>query len=148
MADNPSLVAVRTAKSAPREFGSVRLQPDPSMANRPQLTSALPDSGHRFSELLANDVQVPLRLLDVGMPDDQLNRADVDAVGQEPASALVTQIVPLQVDLPQLLSIDASALLRSREVVTICPRRSDSQAVRNDSLESRNPQEQCIGARH
>ena len=43
------------------------------------------------------------------------------AVGQEPARALVTQIVPVQVDLPQLLSIDATALLRANDLVTVRP---------------------------
>jgi len=34
-----------------------------------------------------------------------LDRSEIDAVGQEPAGALVTQIVPVQVDLPELLAI-------------------------------------------
>ena len=39
------------------------------------------------------------------MPEHQLDGADVDAVGEEPARALVTQIVPVQVDLPELLPV-------------------------------------------
>ena len=35
------------------------------------------------------------------------------AVGQEPTSALVPEIVPVQVDLPQLLPVHSAALLRA-----------------------------------
>jgi hypothetical protein len=42
---------------------------------------------------------MPLSLLDIGVPQHQLNRADVDAVGQEAAGAFGPQVVPAQVDL-------------------------------------------------
>jgi hypothetical protein len=87
----------------------------PLLSDRLQLASALPDPSHRFPEFLVGDVQVPLRLLDVGVPEHQLDGADVDSVGQEPTSALVTQVVPVQIDLPELLTVHASAgVLSSR----------------------------------
>lgn len=39
------------------------------------------------------------------MTEHQLDDADVDAVGEEPAGALVSKIVPAQVDAAQLLAI-------------------------------------------
>jgi hypothetical protein len=42
----------------------------------------------------------------------QLDGTDVNAIAQEPAGAFVTQIVPVQVDLPELLSIDSTSSLR------------------------------------
>jgi hypothetical protein len=72
-----------------------RRQPDENLpAHRPELAAALPHTGHRSPKFFIRDVQVPLRLLDVGMTEHQLDRADIDAVGQKPAGAFVTKIVP------------------------------------------------------
>ena len=87
--------------------------PSPVTTGRlPSTASALPYSGHRFSEFFVGDVQVSLRLLDVGVTQHQLDGTDVNAIAQEPAGAFVTQIVPVQVDLPELLSIDSTSSLR------------------------------------
>ena len=61
-----------------------------------------------FAQLLIGHVQITLRLLNAGVPKHQLNDADVHAVSQEAARALVTQVVPMQVDLLQLGAVDAS----------------------------------------
>ena len=60
------------------------------LTDRPELAAAFPYSGHRLPEFLVRDVQVPLRLLDVGMPEHQLNRADVHTVGEQTAGAFMT----------------------------------------------------------
>jgi len=85
----------------------------PGLTDGLQLTPALPHTGHRLPQFFVRDVQVPLRLLDVGMPEHQLNRADVHVLRQETTRALVTQVVPVQVDLPQLGAIDACPGFRS-----------------------------------
>jgi hypothetical protein len=51
------------------------------------------------------------------VPEHQLDDAYVDAVRQEAASALVTQIVPVQIDHVELGAIDARTRLRSRSLV-------------------------------
>jgi hypothetical protein len=83
------------------------------------LTALFPYSRHRFPKFFVRDVQIPLRLLDVGVAEHQLDRADVYAVAQEPAGAFVTEIVPVQVDLPELLAIDASTVFRAFRVVPV-----------------------------
>ena len=89
------------------------------LPHRPQLTPALPHTGHRLPQFFVRDVQVPLRLLDVGMAEHQLNRADVHVLRQEATRALVTEVVPVQVDLPELGPIDAGAWLGALRVVAI-----------------------------
>jgi hypothetical protein len=89
------------------------------LTDRPELAAAFPHSGHRLPELFIGDVQVPLRLLDVGMAEHQLDRADVHVLREEATRALVTQVVPVQVDLPQLGAIDACARLRALRLVTV-----------------------------
>jgi hypothetical protein len=49
----------------------------------------------------------------------QLDRSDVDAIGQQPACTFVTQVVPVQIDLPKLRAVDASAWLRTLRVVSV-----------------------------
>jgi hypothetical protein len=78
-----------------------------------------PYSRHRFRKFFVRDVQVPLRLLDVGVAEHQLDRADVHSIAQEPTGALVTEVVPVQVDLPELLAIDASTVFRAFENVDV-----------------------------
>jgi hypothetical protein len=63
--------------------------------------------------------QTALRLLDVGVAEHQLDRADVHSIAQEPTGALVTEVVPVQVDLPELLAIDASTGFRTFGIVTV-----------------------------
>jgi hypothetical protein len=53
------------------------------------------------------------------MTQHQLNRADVYVLRQEATSAFVTQVVPVQVDLPQLGAIDAGTWLGALRVVAI-----------------------------
>ncbi len=50
-----------------------------------------------------------LRLRHARTPERQLDGADVDAVRQEAAGAFVTEVVAMQIDLPEFLEIDASA---------------------------------------
>jgi hypothetical protein len=59
------------------------------LADRSELAAAFPHSGHGLPELFVGDVQVPLRLLDVGVAEHQLNRANVDTVRQQAAGAFV-----------------------------------------------------------
>ena len=47
--------------------------------------------------------------LDIGVAEHQLDRADVDAVGQQAAGAFVTQIVAMQIDLLELRPVDPNA---------------------------------------
>jgi hypothetical protein len=79
-----------------------------SLADCLQLAAALPNPCHRLPKFFVCDVEVPLSLLDVRVSEHQLDRTDVDAVGQEPAGAFVAEVMPMQVDLPQLAPIDAS----------------------------------------
>lgn len=48
-----------------------------------ELTTTLPDAGHGAPQFLVGDVEVALGLLDVGVTQHQLDRADVDAVGEQ-----------------------------------------------------------------
>jgi hypothetical protein len=75
------------------------------LTDRLQSPAPLPYAGHCFPQLLIRDVEIALRLLDVRVTQHQLNRTDVDAVGQEAAGAFVPQVVPVQVDLAELLPI-------------------------------------------
>jgi hypothetical protein len=47
-----------------------------------ELTASFPYSRHRFPKFLVRDVQVALRLLDVGVAEHQLYRADVHSIAQ------------------------------------------------------------------
>jgi hypothetical protein len=82
------------------------------------LTAPFPYSRHRFPKFFVRDVQVPLRLFDVGVAEHQLDRADVHSIAQEPMGVLVTEVVPVQVDLPELLVIDAGTVFRAFRVVS------------------------------
>ncbi len=53
------------------------------------------------------------------MAEHQLDRADVHPIAQEPGGAFVTEVMPVQVDLPELLSIDASTVFRAFRVVAV-----------------------------
>ena len=75
------------------------------------LTSSFPDAGQCLPQLLIRDVQVALRGPDVGVSEHQLDGSDVDALRQEAAGAFVSQVVPVQVDLPELLASHADARL-------------------------------------
>jgi hypothetical protein len=75
------------------------------LAYRSQLTPALPHTGHRLPPFVVRDVQVPLRLLDVSVAEHQLDGADVHLLREEATGALVAQVVPVQVDLPELRAI-------------------------------------------
>src|SRR2546427_5259699 len=57
-------------------------------------------------------------LLDVGVAAHQLD-ADIDSIAQEPAGPLVTEVAPVQVDLPQLGAIDARTGFRALRVVAV-----------------------------
>jgi hypothetical protein len=59
--------------------------------------------------------------------EHQLNRPDVHVLRQKATRALVTQVVPVQIDLPQLGAIDACAGFRALRLVPVsfcAPRRS------------------------
>jgi hypothetical protein len=53
------------------------------------------------------------------VPEHQLDDPDVDVVCQESAGAFVTQIVPVPVNLLQLLAIDSDAMLGALGVVSV-----------------------------
>jgi hypothetical protein len=116
MTDNPQRLTVG--------FGGVRLQPDlPSalLSDCLQLPAAFPDAGQCLPQFLVRDVEVPLCGLDVGVPEHQLDGADIDAVRQEAAGAFVTQIVPVKVDLLQLGPVDTSAGFRALGIARWLP---------------------------
>jgi hypothetical protein len=54
-------------------------------------------------------------MLDVGVAEHQLDRADVHSIAQEPTGALVTEVVPVQVDLTESLMIEANTGSNSLE---------------------------------
>jgi hypothetical protein len=85
--------------------------------DRLQLSAALPESRHRAAELFIRDVQVPLRLLDVGVPEHQLDRADVHSVGEEPAGSFVTKISARNLDSQSFSAVCVIAIA--------CPRCGD-----------------------
>ena len=53
------------------------------------------------------------------MSEHQLHDADVDAVRKQTTRAFVTQIVPVQIDPPERLAIDASTRFRALRVVSV-----------------------------
>jgi hypothetical protein len=53
------------------------------------------------------------------MAEHQLNRTDVHVLRQEATRALVTEVVPMQVDLPQLGAIDACTGFRALRFVPV-----------------------------
>ena len=73
------------------------------------MPTTFPHASQRLPHLLVRDVQVSLRRFDVGMSEHQLDDPDVNAVREKPARAFMTQVVPVQVDLPQLLALDSSS---------------------------------------
>ena len=59
-------IALRRTAVALAEAG----QPDPGLlAHRTELAAAFPDAGHGLPQFFVRDVQIPLRLLDIGMPE-------------------------------------------------------------------------------
>ena len=55
----------------------------------------------------------------IGVAEHQLNRANVNPVGQQPARAFVTQVVPVQIDLPEIFPIDSTSLLGASSLVAV-----------------------------
>ena len=53
------------------------------------------------------------------MPEHQLDDADVHAVGQQPARALVAQVVPPEVDALELFPIPGSARAAGLRLVAV-----------------------------
>jgi hypothetical protein len=50
------------------------------------------------SRFFVRYIQIMLRLLDAGVPEHELNDADLDAVRQQPTRALMPQVVPSEID--------------------------------------------------
>jgi hypothetical protein len=61
-------------------------------------------------EFLVRHVEVSLRLLDARVSEHQLNDSNVDTVREQSTSALVTQIVPAEIDSVELLAISLRSL--------------------------------------
>ena len=61
-----------------------------------------------------------MRLLNARVSEHQLDDADVDAVGEQPAGALVPKVVPVEIDPLELLAVPGRA----------CPGRPRLDAVR------------------
>ena len=90
------------------------------MASRDGLErQPLPADLQSFSELLVGHVQVALRLLHARVTQHQLDDADIHAIPQQTAGALMTQIMRVQIDLPKLGAVHASTGLRALPVVTV-----------------------------
>jgi len=68
---------------------------------------------HCPAQFLIGDVEVSLRRLQVCMTEEQLNRAQVETLGEPAASGLVAQVVPVQVDLGELLAVHAAVRARA-----------------------------------
>lgn len=68
---------------------------------------------HRSAQLLIGDVEVSLRRLQVGMTEEQLNRSQVEPFREPAAGGFVAQVVPMQVDLGELLAVDAAVRARA-----------------------------------
>lgn len=69
---------------------------------------------HGLAQLLVGHVQVPLRGLEVGVAEEELNRAQIQPLREPAAGGLVPQVVPVQIDLCELLAIDAAVRSRAR----------------------------------
>jgi hypothetical protein len=91
------------------------------LADRPELAATLPHTRHSFPQLFVRDVQIPLRLFDVGMAEHQLNGADVYAIGEEATRSFVAQVMPVQVNLsePDAIAIHPGARLHTLRLVPI-----------------------------
>jgi hypothetical protein len=63
--------------------------------------------------------RLQLRLLDVGVAQHQLDDSDVKSVREQAAGALMTQVMPMLVDFPQVLAVHASSGLRTFRVMTV-----------------------------
>ena len=71
---------------------------------------------HRPAQFLIGDVEVSLRRLQVGMTEEQLNRAQVKAPGEPAAGGFVPQVVPVEVDVGELLAVHAAVCPRVRRL--------------------------------
>jgi hypothetical protein len=70
-------------------------------------------------EFLGRYVQVTVRLLDARVPQHQLDDADVDAVGEQPAGAFLPQVVPAEIDPLELLSGPCGAFAARLRLVAV-----------------------------
>src|SRR3990170_1858223 len=94
-----------------------------------RLPSALPYAGQRFPQFLIRNVQVALRRLYVGVPEHQLDDADVDAVRQQagaPSCRRSCQCWSSWVSVARSTRLPGFTRLVSRPLAT---RMSDSHAV-------------------
>ena len=66
-------------------------------------------SAARLPQRFVRHVQIPLGRLEVCVTQQKLNRPQVKAARQPTAGGLVPQIVPVQIDLRELLAIDPSS---------------------------------------
>jgi len=65
----------------------------PLLTHRPELAAAFPHAGHSLPQFFVRDVEIPLRLFDVGMAEHQLDGADVyAAIREEATSPFVTHV--------------------------------------------------------
>ena len=53
------------------------------------------------------------------MSEQKLDCTQVETAGEPPARSFVTQVVPVQIDLRELLTVDPSARLASRRLDTV-----------------------------
>src|SRR4051812_7749145 len=74
-------------------FGTNR-QPIEISLSRDSPKLPAPTHLQSFSQFFISYVQVALRLLNARVSEHQLDDADVDAVGEQAAGALVAQVVP------------------------------------------------------
>ena len=68
------------------------------MLDQPQGARPLPAHLQPSPQFIVGHIQVALRLLHARVAEHQMDDADVDAVSKEARGALVTQIVPVQID--------------------------------------------------
>jgi len=79
----------------------------------------VPHDRHGLPEFLVGDVEISLGLLEIRVPEHQLNRPDVHAFREQVASALMAEVVPVQVDVAERLPVHALPVCLALSVVSV-----------------------------
>lgn len=103
---------------------------------------------HRPPQLLIRDIEITLCGLQVCVAEQQLNRAEVQTFGQPSAGRLVPEVVPMEIDLGEMLAIHAAVRARARRLDTVSDQyeRLPGRADRALILASRGAEHVCLRA--
>src|SRR5260221_2008520 len=86
---------------------SVHDQINESRSPRGRLRLAGPELPlHRLPQFLVRHVQIPLGRLEIRVTQQKLNRPKIQAARQPAAGGLMPEVVPVQIDVRELLAID------------------------------------------